>query len=596
VEDILPTGLSNVTASAPNGGWSFNNYAALSPSDIIATYTATNSLSAGATLPPISISGVIQPGNPQLTHTAILSIPGNSGTSSATSTINIVAQINSKATATVGTNPVVTTGITPTTTINPVTGVATALKITSSSTSYTVGLPVTYTLSATNNADLPANSTVVVTDYLQKGLSNISASSSTPALEGNWKFAISSLTSPAIVTGTFTSATTIPAGTPLKFTITGMTNTGIATTFTTNATLSVNSTDSGSAANTRTISYTTADSYCSACASVDNCGACANVGDCGACANVGDCGSCGVATNNIGTNNTANTNNNTGTNNTASTNSNTGTNNTASTNNNTGTNNTANTNNNTGTNSTASTNNTTSSTNENGTTNNGGVASAGSTGSTGGSFPGGSGIGPVGVVIPPVAVSLDQKTEHGDFYNVGNVVTFILLPYIGQNSSDIANPGVIELNDVVPVGAKDIHVAGRCWDVAPFDSEGPTLISARLTCPDSLTAGQELPVLRISLRLTNDAVPTFTNAAEVDVEGGNLSPDNISAYTVFVKPFVPSGHPCYGNGYCKGHNNGNGKGTGNPNGKSNGTGPSPLSSNSGPLPTLPLTGYDPDER
>jgi hypothetical protein len=208
------------------------------------------------------------------------------------------------------------------------------------------------------------------------------------------------------------------------------------------------------------------------------------------------------------------------------------------------------------------------------------------------------------VVIPPVAVSLDQKTAHGDFYNVGNVVTFILLPYIGQSSRDIDNPGVIELNDVVPVGAQDIHVVGQCWDVAPFDSEGPTLISARLTCPASLTAGQELPVLRISLRLTNDAVPTFTNAAEVNVEGGNVSPDNISTYTVFVKPFVPSRYPGHGNGNNhnsgngnpNGHGTGNPNGTNNPNGKSNGTGPSPLSSNSGPLPTLPLTGYDPDER
>ena len=186
IEDVLPVGLTGVTASAPNGGWSFNSYAAVSPSDIIATYTGMSSLNAGTVLPTLRITATIQPGITQtFTNTALLSIAGNTGTPSSTSTISISSAKQANPVTTVTGN-----GTSAPTTVTNVTKGTTTLSITPvGGSTYIAGQSVTYNLRAIIGANLPVGSTVVVTSSIpQAGLSNILASSSTPATLGSWRF------------------------------------------------------------------------------------------------------------------------------------------------------------------------------------------------------------------------------------------------------------------------------------------------------------------------------------------------------------------------------------------------------------------------
>ncbi|GCE26372.1 hypothetical protein KDA_18560 [Dictyobacter alpinus] len=103
------------------------------------------------------------------------------------------------------------------------------------------------------------------------------------------------------------------------------------------------------------------------------------------------------------------------------------------------------------------------------------------------------------------------------------------------DSATISDPSTITVQDVIPLGASHVHAYGTNWTFSISDKTSPTVIDAHYTGTDPLGPNQTLPVITITAELTDDAVPSLTDTATVDVPGDVNTDNNTAAFTVYVQ-------------------------------------------------------------
>jgi len=192
--------------------------------------------------------------------------------------------------------------------------------------------------------------------------------------------------------------------------------------------------------------------------------------------------------------------------------------------------------------------------------------------------PGGPGEpGKKGVDLQIVKSSLD-----GNHFKAGDTVTFFVAVSNVSDSKTLDDPSTISVEDVIPLGFNDIQVSGQDWHFKVSDSNSPSVIDANFTGTAPLLPGQTLPVITITGRVTNDAVPTLTDTATVDVEGDCNTDNNTVMYTIYVKKHhhhQQNNNNNHHNNHFNSHSAFGSAGAG-----------------FGGYPHLPLTGSDPDPR
>ncbi|GCE26365.1 hypothetical protein KDA_18490 [Dictyobacter alpinus] len=102
------------------------------------------------------------------------------------------------------------------------------------------------------------------------------------------------------------------------------------------------------------------------------------------------------------------------------------------------------------------------------------------------------------------------------------------------DSATISDPSTITVQDVIPLGASHVHAYGTNWTFSISDKTSPTVIDAHYTGTDPLGPNQTLPVITITAELTDDAVPSLTDTATVDVPGDVNTDNNTAAFTVYA--------------------------------------------------------------
>ncbi|GCE04751.1 DUF11 domain-containing protein [Dictyobacter aurantiacus] len=151
--------------------------------------------------------------------------------------------------------------------------------------------------------------------------------------------------------------------------------------------------------------------------------------------------------------------------------------------------------------------------------------------------PGGPGVscGPTEQKCPDLQIV--KSSLGGDHFRVGDDVTFFIAVSNVSDSASVDDPSIIMVNDVIPIGLNNIHVEGKNWHFNVSDHNSPSVIDASFTGSAPLMPGQTLPVITITGRLTNDAVPTLTDTATVDLDGdSDVNTDNNTVmYTICVK-------------------------------------------------------------
>jgi uncharacterized repeat protein (TIGR01451 family) len=186
VTDSIPAGLTGITASATTpADWSITLGGSSSPTTLIATYTGSYPVAAGATLSPITITGTLTfVAIPQVINTAVVITPNDSDTdnNSGTSIFNVVPLPD----------------LTVTDPVPP-------------GTTFEVGKPVTYTLTGSDLSSagpVLGGDAITIVDTIPAGLTGITDSDSS----GNWSLSLNTTSGPATLTATYIGAYPITPG------------------------------------------------------------------------------------------------------------------------------------------------------------------------------------------------------------------------------------------------------------------------------------------------------------------------------------------------------------------------------------------------
>jgi uncharacterized repeat protein (TIGR01451 family) len=97
---------------------------------------------------------------------------------------------------------------------------------------------------------------------------------------------------------------------------------------------------------------------------------------------------------------------------------------------------------------------------------------------------------------------------------------------------EIGNPVVV--TDIIPVGLSDIHAYGQDWNIKVSDEYSPALVIATYAGSYPIWPGTAMPPIYVNGTLTQDAVPSLTDSAVVDVAGDVNNVNNIATDTAYV--------------------------------------------------------------
>lgn len=121
----------------------------------------------------------------------------------------------------------------------------------------------------------------------------------------------------------------------------------------------------------------------------------------------------------------------------------------------------------------------------------------------------------------------------GDHFRVGDDVTFIII--VGNHSHAGPITSTITVSDAVPTGIGNLQASGDDWDLAMSDTKSSTVITAKYRGNDSVDGGEILPAIKISGKLTEDAIPHLTSIARVHTECDCDTSNHKATDTIFVE-------------------------------------------------------------
>jgi len=120
-----------------------------------------------------------------------------------------------------------------------------------------------------------------------------------------------------------------------------------------------------------------------------------------------------------------------------------------------------------------------------------------------------------------------------DHFQVGDNVTFIIV--VGNDSRARSTTSTIIVLDNIPVGMHNLRASGHDWDITISHTKSPARITAKYQGNDSVDGGEILPAIKISGKLTEDAIPHLTNTATVHTKCDCDLSNNKVTDTIFVK-------------------------------------------------------------
>jgi uncharacterized repeat protein (TIGR01451 family) len=120
----------------------------------------------------------------------------------------------------------------------------------------------------------------------------------------------------------------------------------------------------------------------------------------------------------------------------------------------------------------------------------------------------------------------------GDHFQVSNDVTFIIV--VGNNSHAGPTISTITVSDFVPIGMRNLRASGHGWDITISDTKSPATIIAKYLGNNSVYGGEILPAIKISGKLTEEAIPYLTNMARVHTGCDCDTSNNKAIDTIFV--------------------------------------------------------------
>ncbi|HEX3642053.1 MAG TPA: hypothetical protein VHV10_12245 [Ktedonobacteraceae bacterium] len=121
----------------------------------------------------------------------------------------------------------------------------------------------------------------------------------------------------------------------------------------------------------------------------------------------------------------------------------------------------------------------------------------------------------------------------GDHFQVGDNITFIIV--VGNDSRVRSTTSTITVLDNIPIGMRNLQASGHDWDITTSHRKSPARITAKYRGNGSVDGGEILPAIKISGKLTEDAIPHFTNTATVHTKCDCDLSNNKVTDTIFVK-------------------------------------------------------------
>lgn len=121
----------------------------------------------------------------------------------------------------------------------------------------------------------------------------------------------------------------------------------------------------------------------------------------------------------------------------------------------------------------------------------------------------------------------------GDHFQVGDDVTFIIA--VGNDSHAGPTTSTITVSNSVPIGMRNLRASGHGWDITISDTKSPAIIIAKYLANDSVYGGEILPAIKISGKLTEEAVPRLMNTARVHTGCDCDTSNNKAIDTIFVE-------------------------------------------------------------
>ena len=112
-------------------------------------------------------------------------------------------------------------------------------------------------------------------------------------------------------------------------------------------------------------------------------------------------------------------------------------------------------------------------------------------------------------------------------------VTFIIV--VGNDSHASSTTSTITVLDNIPVGMRNLRVSGHDWDITISHTKSPARITATYRGNRSINGGETLPAIKISGKLTEDAIPHLTNTTTVHTKCDCDLSNNKATDTIFVK-------------------------------------------------------------
>jgi uncharacterized repeat protein (TIGR01451 family) len=188
--DTIPAGLTGITATGSSTNWNIGVSATSGPATVTATYIGAYPVTPGMTLPPITVTGTLASAAvPTLSNTVTISTPRDSNTANntAANTLPVAPQPD-----------------------------LTLTKTTPGGVTYQVGLPATYTITASNGSSagpVLAGDSIIITDSIPAGFSGLTAVASTPA---DWTVSLAGTTSPTTLTATYKGSYPVASGATLS--------------------------------------------------------------------------------------------------------------------------------------------------------------------------------------------------------------------------------------------------------------------------------------------------------------------------------------------------------------------------------------------
>ncbi|GCE22624.1 hypothetical protein KDK_64240 [Dictyobacter kobayashii] len=124
---------------------------------------------------------------------------------------------------------------------------------------------------------------------------------------------------------------------------------------------------------------------------------------------------------------------------------------------------------------------------------------------------------------------------YGDYALAHGLVNLNLVVANKGNSASVVHSNTIIVDDVIPLGLRNIQVKGKNWHITLSDTISPAVIHAQYTGPATLEADMALPPIEITGELTDDADPILTSTAMVSILGDMESSENTVSDTLLVR-------------------------------------------------------------